>query len=173
MRCDPLIKRNTYYIIVFRAGRMAFMATSQWNPLSSGLHATRLTLENVGIRCKQNLLDSCSWRSSEQWFWKTGGCGENATWVPIAISYRRRIHIPVCIFTSLVSWINSLMFDRDKLRANLLLKQYYLEVDLQHVVLYNEEMAHAIQERPGEIMPSVCWPSIHCITLVFINGFSY
>ncbi|PAV21848.1 MCM-domain-containing [Pyrrhoderma noxium] len=43
---------------------------------------------------------------------------------------------------------------RDKLRANLLLKQYYLEVDLQHVVLYNEEMAHAIQERPGEIMPS-------------------
>lgn len=45
---------------------------------------------------------------------------------------------------------------RDKLRANLLLKQYYLEVDLQHVGLYNEEMAHALQERPGEIIPSVC-----------------
>ncbi|KAL5535173.1 MCM5 [Sanghuangporus sanghuang] len=43
---------------------------------------------------------------------------------------------------------------RDKLRANLLLKQYYLEVDLQHVALYNEELAHAIQETPSEIMPS-------------------
>ena len=48
------------------------------------------------------------------------------------------------------------MLLRDKLRANLLLKQYYLEVDLQHVGLYNEEMAHALQERPGEIIPSVC-----------------
>ncbi|KAH8120608.1 MCM-domain-containing protein [Phellopilus nigrolimitatus] len=42
---------------------------------------------------------------------------------------------------------------RDKLRANLLLKQYYLEVDLQHVGLYNEELAHALQEQPGEIIP--------------------
>lgn len=44
----------------------------------------------------------------------------------------------------------------DKLRANLLLKQYYLEVDLQHVGLYNEEMAHRIQEEPGEHIPRVC-----------------
>lgn len=43
----------------------------------------------------------------------------------------------------------------DKLRANILLKQYYLEVDLQHVGLYNEELAHAIQDQPGEIMPLV------------------
>lgn len=41
---------------------------------------------------------------------------------------------------------------RDKLRANVLLKQYFLEVDLQHVGLFNEELAHAIQEQPGEIM---------------------
>ncbi|KLO20460.1 MCM-domain-containing protein [Schizopora paradoxa] len=42
---------------------------------------------------------------------------------------------------------------RDKLRANLLLRQYYLEVELQHVGLFNEELAHGIQDRPGEIMP--------------------
>ncbi|KAL7285743.1 hypothetical protein ACG7TL_000850 [Trametes sanguinea] len=42
---------------------------------------------------------------------------------------------------------------RDKLRANLLLKQHQVEVDLRHVGLYNDELAHAIQERPGEILP--------------------
>ena len=43
----------------------------------------------------------------------------------------------------------------DKLRANLLLKQYQLEVDLRHIGLYNDELAHAIQERPAEILPLV------------------
>ncbi|KAH9937414.1 MCM2/3/5 family-domain-containing protein [Fomitopsis serialis] len=42
---------------------------------------------------------------------------------------------------------------RDKLRANLLLKQYQLEVDLRHIGLYNDELAHAIQDRPAEILP--------------------
>ncbi|TFY60482.1 hypothetical protein EVG20_g7401 [Dentipellis fragilis] len=42
---------------------------------------------------------------------------------------------------------------RDKLRANLLLKQYQLEVDLRHVGLYNDELAHAIQDRPADVLP--------------------
>ncbi|KAG2155398.1 MCM-domain-containing protein [Suillus clintonianus] len=42
---------------------------------------------------------------------------------------------------------------RDQLRANLLLKQYQLEVDLRHVGLYNDELAHAIQDRPADILP--------------------
>ncbi|KAF8591962.1 MCM-domain-containing protein [Ramaria rubella] len=42
---------------------------------------------------------------------------------------------------------------RDKLRANLLLKQYHLEVDLRHVALYNDDLAHAIQDRPGDVLP--------------------
>lgn len=46
-------------------------------------------------------------------------------------------------------------YSRDKLRANLLLKQYYLEVDLRHVGLYNDELAHAIQDRPTDILPLV------------------
>ncbi|KAI1797594.1 ATP dependent DNA helicase [Ganoderma leucocontextum] len=43
---------------------------------------------------------------------------------------------------------------RDKLRANLLLKQHQIEVDLRHVGLYNDELAHLIQERPAEILQS-------------------
>ncbi|KXN83612.1 DNA replication licensing factor mcm5 [Leucoagaricus sp. SymC.cos] len=42
---------------------------------------------------------------------------------------------------------------RDKLRANLLLKQYILEVDLRHVGLFNEELAFAIQDRPADVLP--------------------
>ncbi|EIN13640.1 MCM-domain-containing protein [Punctularia strigosozonata HHB-11173 SS5] len=42
---------------------------------------------------------------------------------------------------------------RDKLRANLLLKQHQLEVDLRHVGLYHDELAHAIQDRPADILP--------------------
>ncbi|KAF9498074.1 MCM-domain-containing protein [Pleurotus eryngii] len=42
---------------------------------------------------------------------------------------------------------------RDKLRANLLLKQYVLEVDLRHISLFNDELAHAIQDRPADILP--------------------
>ncbi|KAF8078299.1 MCM2/3/5 family-domain-containing protein [Lyophyllum atratum] len=42
---------------------------------------------------------------------------------------------------------------RDKLRGNLLLKQHILEVDLRHVSLFNDELAHAIQDRPAEVLP--------------------
>ncbi|KAI0322316.1 MCM2/3/5 family-domain-containing protein [Amylostereum chailletii] len=42
---------------------------------------------------------------------------------------------------------------RDKLRANLLLKHYQLEVDLRHIGLYNDELAHAIQNIPADVLP--------------------
>ncbi|KAG1716329.1 hypothetical protein ID866_813 [Astraeus odoratus] len=42
---------------------------------------------------------------------------------------------------------------RDKLRANLLLKQYQLEIDLRHLALYNDELSHALQDRPADILP--------------------
>ncbi|THH02531.1 hypothetical protein EW026_g350 [Hermanssonia centrifuga] len=42
---------------------------------------------------------------------------------------------------------------RDKLRGNLLLKQHQLAVDLRHVGLFNDELAHVIQEKPAEILP--------------------
>ncbi|KIY51314.1 MCM-domain-containing protein [Fistulina hepatica ATCC 64428] len=42
---------------------------------------------------------------------------------------------------------------RDNLRANLLLKQHVLEVDLRHVGMYNDELAHKIQDTPAEVLP--------------------
>jgi DNA replication licensing factor MCM5 len=47
------------------------------------------------------------------------------------------------------------MTRRDKLRANLLLKQRILEVDLRHLSLYNDELAHAIQDTPAVTIPLV------------------
>lgn len=47
------------------------------------------------------------------------------------------------------------MTRRDKLRANLLLKQRILEVDLRHVSLYNDELAHSIQDTPADTLPLV------------------
>ena len=48
-----------------------------------------------------------------------------------------------------------LTFCSDKLRGNILLKQHILEVDLRHVSLYNDELAHAIQDRPADVLPLV------------------
>ncbi|KZT44562.1 putative CDC46-cell division control protein [Sistotremastrum suecicum HHB10207 ss-3] len=42
---------------------------------------------------------------------------------------------------------------RDQLRANLLLKQAYVEVDLEQIGLYNDTLANLIQERPGDMLP--------------------
>lgn len=64
------------------------------------------------------------------------------------------------------------MLLRDKLRANLLLKQYILEVDLHHIGLFNEELAFAMQDRPADVLPLVCKKKncitcpIHCHLLV-------
>ncbi|KAF8753000.1 MCM protein [Rhizoctonia solani] len=42
---------------------------------------------------------------------------------------------------------------RDKLRENVALKLFYLEVDTQDLVLYSDDLASVIQEKPGEILP--------------------
>jgi hypothetical protein len=55
---------------------------------------------------------------------------------------------------------------RDKLRGNLLLKQHQLEVDLRHVGLYNDELAHAIQDRPADVLPLVG-------VIAFVYGFLF
>lgn len=45
---------------------------------------------------------------------------------------------------------------RDRLRANLLSKQHVLEVDLEHLIAYNEELANRVRETPAEVLPLVC-----------------
>ncbi|KAI0786094.1 MCM-domain-containing protein [Abortiporus biennis] len=42
---------------------------------------------------------------------------------------------------------------RDKIRGNLLLKEHYLEVDLEHITNFNEDLAEAISQRPAEVLP--------------------
>jgi len=50
---------------------------------------------------------------------------------------------------------HSLTICSDKLRGNILLKQHVLEVDLRHVSIYHDELAHAIQDRPADVLPLV------------------
>ncbi|KAJ5851395.1 uncharacterized protein N7529_010780 [Penicillium soppii] len=42
---------------------------------------------------------------------------------------------------------------RDQLRQNALVKQYYCDIDIAHLISYNEELAHKLTTEPGEIIP--------------------
>lgn len=44
---------------------------------------------------------------------------------------------------------------RDRLRANLLAKQYVLEVAIDHVALWSQQVAQSLIDRPGDILPLV------------------
>lgn len=43
----------------------------------------------------------------------------------------------------------------DRLRSSLLLGRHTLEVDLNDVLIYNEELGQILMERPGECIPLV------------------
>lgn len=48
---------------------------------------------------------------------------------------------------------------RDRLRSNLLVKQYVLEVQLEHVQMWSPHLAQALRETPAEILTLVrAWP---------------
>ncbi|CAG8941191.1 unnamed protein product [Penicillium salamii] len=42
---------------------------------------------------------------------------------------------------------------RDQLRQNALVKQYYCDIDIAHLISYNEELAHELTTEPAEIIP--------------------
>ncbi|KAF4636206.1 hypothetical protein G7Y89_g1869 [Cudoniella acicularis] len=42
---------------------------------------------------------------------------------------------------------------RDQIRENVLLKQYYCDVDVGHLISFNEELAHRLVTEPAEIIP--------------------
>lgn len=44
---------------------------------------------------------------------------------------------------------------RDQIRANVLVKQYYCDVDIAHLISYNEELAHKLQTQPADTIPLV------------------
>ena len=45
---------------------------------------------------------------------------------------------------------------RDQVRENVLVKQYYCDVDIAHLISYNEELAHKLTTQPADIIPLVC-----------------
>ena len=47
---------------------------------------------------------------------------------------------------------------RDQLRENVLVKQYYCDVDVAHLISYNEELAHKLSTEPADIIPLVGSP---------------
>jgi DNA replication licensing factor MCM5 len=44
---------------------------------------------------------------------------------------------------------------RDQIRENVLVKQYYCDIDIAHLISYDEELAHRLTQDPGEIIPLV------------------
>ncbi|OBT67363.1 minichromosome maintenance protein 5 [Pseudogymnoascus sp. 23342-1-I1] len=42
---------------------------------------------------------------------------------------------------------------RDQLRANVMKKQYFCDVDIGHLISFNEELAHKLVSEPSEIIP--------------------
>lgn len=44
---------------------------------------------------------------------------------------------------------------RDQIRENVLVKQYYLDVDIAHLISFDEEVAHKLNTEPAEIIPLV------------------
>ena len=48
---------------------------------------------------------------------------------------------------------------RDQIRENVLVKQYFCDIDISHLVSYNEELAHKLTSEPADIVPLVSPPS--------------
>lgn len=42
---------------------------------------------------------------------------------------------------------------RDQIRENVLAKQYYCDIDLSHLISYNEELAHRLTSDPADVIP--------------------
>ncbi|KAL1645704.1 minichromosome maintenance protein 5 [Diplodia intermedia] len=49
--------------------------------------------------------------------------------------------------------IDNVFTYRDQIRENVLIKQYYCDIDIAHLISYNEELAHRLTTTPAEIIP--------------------
>ncbi|KAF7914432.1 uncharacterized protein EAF01_000838 [Botrytis porri] len=49
--------------------------------------------------------------------------------------------------------IDNAFIYRDQIRENVLLKQYFCDVDVGHLISFNEELAHRLATEPAEIIP--------------------
>jgi DNA replication licensing factor MCM5 len=44
---------------------------------------------------------------------------------------------------------------RDQIRENVLVKQYYCDIDIAHLISYDEELAHRLNTEPADMIPIV------------------
>ncbi|KAF2140279.1 uncharacterized protein K452DRAFT_273918 [Aplosporella prunicola CBS 121167] len=49
--------------------------------------------------------------------------------------------------------IDNIFIYRDQIRENALIKQYYCDIDIAHLISYNEELAHKLTSNPTDIIP--------------------
>lgn len=57
--------------------------------------------------------------------------------------------------------LDNVFLYRDQIRENVLVKQYYCDIDIAHLISYDEELAHKLQQDPAEVLPLVSLSS-HC-----------
>jgi DNA replication licensing factor MCM5 len=44
---------------------------------------------------------------------------------------------------------------RDQIRENVLIKQYYCDINVAHLISYDEELAHKLNTEPAAMIPIV------------------
>ncbi|KAF8473854.1 MCM2/3/5 family-domain-containing protein [Kalaharituber pfeilii] len=76
-----------------------------------------------------------------------------------------------------VSFISTFRLDnsfiyRDQLKENILTKLYYLDVDIAHLISFNEELAHRLQNEPADIVPLFEAAIRECARRMVITGAS-
>ncbi|KAF2733362.1 MCM-domain-containing protein [Polyplosphaeria fusca] len=49
--------------------------------------------------------------------------------------------------------LDNVFIYRDQIRENVLVKQYYCDIDMGHLISYDEELAHKLTSDPAEIIP--------------------
>lgn len=50
-------------------------------------------------------------------------------------------------------WLDRCYIYRDQLRENILIKNYSLTVDMEHIIAYNEDIGQKVAEEPSEVLP--------------------
>jgi len=51
--------------------------------------------------------------------------------------------------------LDNVFIYRDQIRENVLSKQYYCDVDIAHLIAYNEHLAQRLNNEPADIIPIV------------------
>ncbi|KAF2675683.1 DNA replication licensing factor mcm5 [Lentithecium fluviatile CBS 122367] len=49
--------------------------------------------------------------------------------------------------------LDNVFIYRDQIRENVLVKQYYCDIDIAHLISYDEELAHKLTQDPAELLP--------------------